>query len=90
MNEFNQVSHVKIYDFLRAVKVSVIGEIIVALCMLSPVVQYNLVLTSVKNSSFWDISPVVKKGYEILYHATTSFSWGQLLYTVDKETLMPC
>lgn len=39
MDEFNQVSHVNIYDLFKVAEVSVIGKIIVAICMLSAVVQ---------------------------------------------------
>lgn len=58
MDEFNQGSHVNIHDLFKVVEVSVIDGIIVAMCMLTTVVQYNLVLTSVGNSSFWNISHV--------------------------------
>lgn len=58
MGVFNKVSHVNIHDVLKVAEVSVIAEVIVAICMSSPVIQYHLVLRSVKNSSFWDISHV--------------------------------
>ncbi|RMC16395.1 hypothetical protein DUI87_06722 [Hirundo rustica rustica] len=56
MDEFNQVSRVDIRDLSKAVEVSVFGKIIVAMCTLSAVARYNLVMTSGKNSSVWSIS----------------------------------
>lgn len=46
------------YDLFKVVEVSVIGEIIVAVSILSAVIQYNLLLTSVKNSNFCNLSHV--------------------------------
>lgn len=61
MDEFNQVSHVNTHDLFKVVEVSVIDGIIVAMCVLTAVVQCNLILTSVGNSSLWNISHVWSK-----------------------------